>query len=322
MSELKPCPFCGRTPKVLHRTDSLDGYFCAISCFCGGCSARAHQAATGADESEAYMKAALRWNRRPEPEITGDTSDGYHTFNELYHHRAMLFSVICNDRLDRAWKSKMHHDGTMYDGMFIVGIQTPNGQATYHYDIDPYWDMFRVPELSQAPEWDGHTPAQAIERIGRLTQPENKPLTLHFGDGKIGVSTCRAEDSEIWNELLLWNPHMQQAIGNQIPIAEGTTTDDVEVYARLFFHNPESAQVVADALNRIVDSCGGNKPLTLEELRERKNGPVWAEWRTSDPQYVDGWEIIGRTVPCPPEGEDWRYGETWVAYDRPPKEWE
>jgi Lar family restriction alleviation protein len=64
MSELKPCPFCGRTPKVLHRTDSLAGYFCAILCFCGGCSARALQAATGADEHEAYMKAALRWNRR------------------------------------------------------------------------------------------------------------------------------------------------------------------------------------------------------------------------------------------------------------------
>ena len=25
----------------------------------------------------------------------GDLSDGYHTFNELYHHRAILFSVIC-----------------------------------------------------------------------------------------------------------------------------------------------------------------------------------------------------------------------------------
>lgn len=29
----------------------------------------------------------------PEP-VTGSTSDGYHTFDELYHHRAVLFSVI------------------------------------------------------------------------------------------------------------------------------------------------------------------------------------------------------------------------------------
>ena len=112
-----------------------------------------------------------------QPPITGDTSDGYHTFNELYHHRAILFSVICNERPEVAWKSKRHHDGTMYDGMFIVGIDTPEGQATYHYDIDPYWNLFRVKELELAPEWDGHTPGEAIRRIGTLTQP-NEPLTL------------------------------------------------------------------------------------------------------------------------------------------------
>ena len=104
--------------------------------------------------------------------ITGETSDGYHTFNELYHHRAVLFSVIVANYPDRAWKSKKHHDGTMYDGMFIVGIDTPDGQATYHYDVDPYWDMFKCRVLDKAPEWDGHTPAQAIERIGRLKAQE------------------------------------------------------------------------------------------------------------------------------------------------------
>lgn len=104
--------------------------------------------------------------------ITGETSDGYHTFNELYHHRAVLFSVIVANYPDRAWKSKKHHDGTMYDGMFIVGIDTPDGQATYHYVINPYWDMFDCKVREFAPEWDGHTPAQAIERIGKLKAQE------------------------------------------------------------------------------------------------------------------------------------------------------
>ena len=98
----------------------------------------------------------------------GDLSDGYHTFNELYHHRAILFSVICNSMPDRAWKSKLHDTGDMFDGMFIVGIETPQGQATYHYDINPYWDMFKVRELEKAPKWDGHTPKDAIERISVL----------------------------------------------------------------------------------------------------------------------------------------------------------
>ena len=96
-------------------------------------------------------------------------SDGYHTFKELYHHRAILFSVICNSNKDISWKSKKHHDGTMYDGMFIVGINTPKGQATYHYDIIPYYNLFKVKELNKAPVWDGHTPADAIERIASLS---------------------------------------------------------------------------------------------------------------------------------------------------------
>lgn len=98
----------------------------------------------------------------------GEISDGYHTFNELYHHRAVLFSVVCHKHRKRAWKAKKHHDGTMYDGMFIVGINTPWGQATYHYDVDPYWTMFDVTELESAPEWDGHTAGEAITRIGLL----------------------------------------------------------------------------------------------------------------------------------------------------------
>lgn len=57
---------------------------------------------------------------------------------------------------------------TMYDGMFIVGIDTPAGPATYHYDVEPYWDMFPCEVLDRAPEWDGHTPDDAIERIGTL----------------------------------------------------------------------------------------------------------------------------------------------------------
>ena len=103
-----------------------------------------------------------------EPVITGETSDGYHTFNELYHHRAVLFSVIIKAFSGKAWKAKKHEDGSMYDGMFIVGVETPDGQATYHYDIDPYWEMFKCRELEYAPKWDGHTPQEAIERIGKL----------------------------------------------------------------------------------------------------------------------------------------------------------
>lgn len=126
---------------------------------------------------------------RPVP-VTGATSDGYHTFDELYHHRAVLFSVIVAMFRGRSWKSLHHHDGTMYDGMFIVGIDTPAGPATYHYDVEPYWDMFPCEVLDRAPEWDGHTPDDAIERIGTLRDMMalhnicNRIHSLLAGDGE------------------------------------------------------------------------------------------------------------------------------------------
>ena len=163
------CPFCGDADDVV--AERKDCYGCELDYYvvkCDGCGLQ-----FGFElEFESKEEAIAAWNHRAQPAITGETSDGYHTFNELYHHRAILFSVICNEHTDIAWKSKLHHDGTMYDGMFIVGINAPDGQATYHYDICPYWDMFQVKELDRAPEWDGHTPAQAIERIGNLTRPE------------------------------------------------------------------------------------------------------------------------------------------------------
>lgn len=120
--------------------------------------------------------------KTPETGI-GDLSDGYHTFNELYHHRAILFSVICNSFKSCAWKSKKHSDGTMYDGMFIVGIDTPEGSATYHYDIESYWNMFDVKELDKAPEWDGHTPDDAISRIAGLSKSNRLiELSCKVGD--------------------------------------------------------------------------------------------------------------------------------------------
>ena len=69
---------------------------------CGDCEAEILQDVLNLVDAQAVITL--------EP-ITGDTSDGYHTFNELYHHRAILFSVICNSMPGIAWKAKKHHDG-------------------------------------------------------------------------------------------------------------------------------------------------------------------------------------------------------------------
>lgn len=100
---------------------------------------------------------------RAEGYSMGKVSDGYHTFEELYYHRMVLFSIICNQNKDKAWKSKIHADGTMYDNYFIVGITTDEGDFTYHYE-EKYWNWFNVKELERAHKWDGHTSSD-IKRL-------------------------------------------------------------------------------------------------------------------------------------------------------------
>jgi hypothetical protein len=75
--------------------------------------------------------------------IDGNTSDGYHTFNELYEHRHALFSVICKKH--NGWKNKKHakEDEEMYEGYFIAGIDTPNGPVQYHMPLS-WWDRYQM----------------------------------------------------------------------------------------------------------------------------------------------------------------------------------
>lgn len=161
-----------RHDKPANLTEAVEQIYFNAICF-GGDMGPNGNTYWGVDEGMVWTNDAIDEDVElvrsvTKPVITGDTSDGYHTFNSLYHHRAVLFSVIVHDHKDMAWKSKLHHDGSMYEGMFIVGIETPDGQATYHYDVDPYWDMFDCKELDRAPEWDGHTSDDAIARIGAL----------------------------------------------------------------------------------------------------------------------------------------------------------
>lgn len=95
----------------------------------------------------------------------GDFSDGYHTFNELYEQRMYLFATIVGIVPSISWKSKRHEDGEECFGgdWFIVGINTPDGQYTYHYKLED-WDKFKCRELEKAPHWDGHT-AKDVSRL-------------------------------------------------------------------------------------------------------------------------------------------------------------
>ena len=103
-----------------------------------------------------------------------DLSDGFHTFRQLYYQRMMLFATIVKQNKDKAWKSLRHEDGELCfgGGWFIVGIDTPEGSYTYHYEAN-YYSLFDCEELERGKHWDGHT-EKDVTRLLSLpsVQPE------------------------------------------------------------------------------------------------------------------------------------------------------
>lgn len=106
------------------------------------------------------------------------TSDGRHTFDELYQYR-MAYNALAASALHQlgvdVHKSWNHSDGELCfgGGWFVVHMELPTGQVSNHYKAE-FWDIFQIPERLEASEYDGHTPEVAL---GRLLQSANNPVT-------------------------------------------------------------------------------------------------------------------------------------------------
>lgn len=99
----------------------------------------------------------------------GEASDGHHTHNELYAFRALLHAYTVRHWRDRGVpvvKSWQHHDGEACfgGGWFIVVAELATGQVSNHYRAE-WWELFDIDSVGRAPVWDGHTPAEAAERM-------------------------------------------------------------------------------------------------------------------------------------------------------------
>jgi len=128
--------------------------------------------------------------------------DGYHTFDELYDHRITLYIALCrllanvphetdmpqcwcNPRRKVVkngnmvivhnsiiWRSTKHSDGELCFGtgtQFIMGIGTEKGsQITYHLPIVKWSETNFAETLDKAPDWDGHTSGDVLDRLKNL----------------------------------------------------------------------------------------------------------------------------------------------------------
>jgi hypothetical protein len=95
----------------------------------------------------------------------GSVSDGYHTFDELYDHRTVLFIALCRSYPHIAWRSRKHNDGSAFPGWFIAGMTLHTGAITYHLPERVWAALEGIVTYPIAPRWDGHTPAQVVDRL-------------------------------------------------------------------------------------------------------------------------------------------------------------
>ncbi len=99
----------------------------------------------------------------------GQVSDGFHTFDELYAHRNILFACLMRMHPEISWRARRRDDGLEETGWFIAGIDLPEGTVTYHMP-EAMWatlDSIRCRTLERAPAWDGHSSADVLDRLRR-----------------------------------------------------------------------------------------------------------------------------------------------------------
>lgn len=95
----------------------------------------------------------------------GNVSDGFHTFDDLYAHRCRLFVALMRTLPYQCFWSHRHNDGSSYEGWVLAGLMTCAGWVTYHIPEKEVANLTMVRELERAPEWDGHTSDDVLERL-------------------------------------------------------------------------------------------------------------------------------------------------------------
>lgn len=99
--------------------------------------------------------------------VGNDLSDGYHTFDELYDHRCLLYLTLAKSQgfLGWAWRPD-------YEGWFCLYWTTPFGQISYH--IPNKYIRFVEGKCTRddAIKFDGHTSNDVLWRLASILECE------------------------------------------------------------------------------------------------------------------------------------------------------
>jgi hypothetical protein len=98
--------------------------------------------------------------------VGNDLSDGYHTFDELYEHRVLLY-LLCTETgaLKASYVVEDH-----YEGWDLIVAFTPGNyqQVSYHVPNKYRWAYEKLERRSvdqQKEYYDGHTPQLVAHRL-------------------------------------------------------------------------------------------------------------------------------------------------------------
>lgn len=104
----------------------------------------------------------------PKGTDVGEVSDGYHTFNELYENRHMLFIALMSLNLNSSVWSHNNSDGSSMDGWFLAVLDLPGiGHIRYHMPdrLIPLVVDAGVNFSAEPPQWDGKGNSEMLGRL-------------------------------------------------------------------------------------------------------------------------------------------------------------
>lgn len=134
---------------------------------------------------------------------TNGISDGSHTFGDLYYHRAVLFAALLKAYPHQSWRSRVQSDGQGFPGYFLCGVETPEGQYTYHYP-EAQWDLFDgIRELPESPTYDGHKPEDVMRVLSLdIDKPAEQSNLYDFAVRELDLFPKDEMQQEMNHDLL------------------------------------------------------------------------------------------------------------------------
>lgn len=108
--------------------------------------------------------------------VNGDISDGYHTFDELYEHRCLLYIAWLTSA---ATPSDPYVVLDHYKGWDLLVCNLPGqGQISYHVPCK-YRELYRYIKVANegVHEWDGHTSQDVLSRIEKWIAGDNQTVS-------------------------------------------------------------------------------------------------------------------------------------------------